>query len=559
MTTVNDPAGPHSLPERHPWLALAACLVAGALVSVCVGQDASWDLKNYHLYNAWAWWHDRSGVDLAPAGLQSFFNPILDLPYAALALGPLRHWPRILAALQGLYAGAVIYLVWAIVAVSARCRGARMDRADAGAFLVGISGAALGSQVGTTSNEMQVALLVLAAVLVALKGIAAAPEDRSRRWRRVILAGALAGLAAGLKPTAIVYVPALGLAVALAPGLRRGAVPALLAMVAAGIAFVVAYGAWGWHLWRLTGNPIFPLFNDVFHSPWTAAVAATDGRFRPHEAAQWVFYPFWWAFKASYVVTEVRMRDPRFAFAFLALLILAARHLWRQPAALAEAPAAERQSNRLLLVFTITAYAAWLALFAIYRYAIAIEALTGWVIMLALRTLLAARDGRPPGRGFTVAVVIVTLLLVAGTRYPRWGRTAYADRVFDVATPVLPPHSLVIFVGQPGAYLAPFLDGKDTRFMSVTALTARSRGHVLWARSHDLIGNHVGPRFVVLRDDPQSLKDRATLHALIPGAHILSRQCHRLDGAFEHSRRGRDRSVGLRLCPLALAAPQTAR
>lgn len=86
------------------------------------GQDACWDLKNYHLYNAWAWLHGRPTTDLAPAGLQSYFSPYLDLPYAWLALGPLKHWPRVLTAVQGLYTGLAFYMVWAIVAVTARCR-----------------------------------------------------------------------------------------------------------------------------------------------------------------------------------------------------------------------------------------------------------------------------------------------------------------------------------------------------------------------------------------------------------------------------------------------------
>ena len=65
------------------------CLAAGAIVSVLLGQDANWDLRNYHLYNPFALLNSRTGIDLMPAGLQSTFNPLLDVPYYVLAMGPL--------------------------------------------------------------------------------------------------------------------------------------------------------------------------------------------------------------------------------------------------------------------------------------------------------------------------------------------------------------------------------------------------------------------------------------------------------------------------------------
>ena len=55
-----------------------------ALVSLLRGQDTNWDLRNYHLHNAWALIEGRVGVDLAPAQMQSYFAPLLDVPYFLL-------------------------------------------------------------------------------------------------------------------------------------------------------------------------------------------------------------------------------------------------------------------------------------------------------------------------------------------------------------------------------------------------------------------------------------------------------------------------------------------
>jgi hypothetical protein len=68
---------------RQSWQARACWLLPllAGFLAVAKGQDGNWDLRNYHLYNPWAWLNDRLTTDLAPAGLQSYFNPLIDLPY----------------------------------------------------------------------------------------------------------------------------------------------------------------------------------------------------------------------------------------------------------------------------------------------------------------------------------------------------------------------------------------------------------------------------------------------------------------------------------------------
>ena len=69
--------------------------------------------------------------------------------------------------------------------------------------------------------------------------------------------------------------------------------------------FVAAYGWWGWQLYELTGNPIFPLFNQVFHSAWVPALGGTDRQYLPRDLGQWLFYPLYWLGKNQHIVTEV--------------------------------------------------------------------------------------------------------------------------------------------------------------------------------------------------------------------------------------------------------------
>ena len=71
--------------------ALAAGALLGAGCALALGQDSGHDLRNYHWYNPWALLNGRLSIDLAPAQLQTYFNPSLDLLYYGLIQGPVSY------------------------------------------------------------------------------------------------------------------------------------------------------------------------------------------------------------------------------------------------------------------------------------------------------------------------------------------------------------------------------------------------------------------------------------------------------------------------------------
>src|ERR1700734_3631580 len=81
----------HFLPPkdyRARFLAVAImCLApfAFGMLAVALGQDANWDLRNYHWYNAYAFLNGRDGFDLLPSQTPYFYNPALDVPFYLLA------------------------------------------------------------------------------------------------------------------------------------------------------------------------------------------------------------------------------------------------------------------------------------------------------------------------------------------------------------------------------------------------------------------------------------------------------------------------------------------
>ncbi len=520
--------------------ALLACLSFGALLSVLRGQDANWDLKNYHLYNAWAWLHGRLALDLAPAGLQSFFNPLLDVPYFLLGTGPLQHWPRLLAGVQGLWYGGLVFMLFRVAIRLAGLRGRTFGWADVWAVLIGVTGTMTVSQTGSSFNELPLALFTLSSLYVLLP--LCADASLSRPWRRALLAGLLSGLAAGLKPTAVVYAPALALGLLLALGMRReGWRLATLFGVGALAGFVLAYGWWGWQLYELTGNPIFPLFNQVFHSAWAPAVGGTDRQYLPRDLGQWLFYPLYWLGKNQHIVTEVNFADARYALVGLSTLaLLTLPWLLRRGRPL-------DRSIRLLLVFVATAYVLWLCLFSILRYAVPLELLSGLLLLAALQ-LFAPADAAP--RRWLVWAMAGAFLLLAGfSRYPGWGHVPYADVAFDVRPPAVERGSLVLVVGQPDAYVIPFLpQAQDNRYIGLSWFTRSALGFRFDTLVRERIAAHAGAVYALLRDDAG--EDLPLLQRYLPGARMAD--CTPVQSGLEQRRNGKEASGNLRICRLMI-------
>src|SRR5690606_17227740 len=128
-----------------------------ALLALLRGQDMNWDLRNYHLHNAWAWLQGRVGLDLAPAQMQSYFAPWLDLPYYLLALhAPAPLAGLLLGLLHGLAFLPAAWVAWRMLEGDAR-RGWLAPLLA----LSGLAGAAFLAELGNTMGDASTAPLVL--------------------------------------------------------------------------------------------------------------------------------------------------------------------------------------------------------------------------------------------------------------------------------------------------------------------------------------------------------------------------------------------------------------
>jgi hypothetical protein len=424
---------------RHAWLPL--CIAAG-LLSVALGQDACWDLQNYHYYNAFALLHRARWHDIDIAQIQSFLNPVLDLPLYALTV-VFAHAPRAVAFCMGLPFGVLAFFA-ARIALRLFGSGAAGYWSAAIAVIFGLSGSATFSQIGLSTNEVLVAALVIAGFDFLLRAVAGPGAGV------LALAGLLTGLAVGGKLTAAPY--AIALAAALLAGLPVRRIPAgLVTLGLAGASGVALTGGfWMAHLTLLYGNPVFPFDNQIFQSPFAGPWGYTDTRFLPRSHIQALFYPFWWLRPNVMLVTESAFADPRFAAVFcaamLACLVGAARRRLPGP------------GWRAVIVFWFVAYIFWEKLFSIYRYTIPLEIIGGMLVVGALRAALPERAGN-------IGAALVTAAICLGTVYPSWGRIAFQDRAVPVTMPPIAVGTLVVSSNSDAVSFAAALAPKDVTFV----------------------------------------------------------------------------------------------
>ena len=96
-------------------------------------------------------------------------------------------------------------------------------------------------------------------------------------------------------------------------------------------------------------------------------------------------------------MSEAGFRDWRLAALLVLSLAAAVRWSWRRPLGAGAAPSPDIGTTnawRLVAVFTLASYLAWLKLFAIYRYLVPLEMLSAPLIVACVLYLVPGRNVR---------------------------------------------------------------------------------------------------------------------------------------------------------------------
>jgi hypothetical protein len=465
----------------HGFLAFAVIATSIATTVVVLigsalarGQDWSFDSHSYHTVYAYATLFERSRVGLKPLSLGAYFNPLLDLPlgWGVRHLGP-RTVSAGLAFVQSIALISAGLLPWRVLTgtlVPSRKAGGdrRVDEVVLWTFVYAFAvivafGAAGRVQLGATFGDMT-------SVVPAMFGMhVLVAWGRHPRDRQLIWAGALFGLAGGLKYTngpalvgGLLFVATATIVSSPAGSRARAVVRAAMRYVTGtAVGFGAAGGPWCISLWVRFGNPLFPFGGERLNP----AMRTVDGEyvdlgahaFPMRSATEYVALPLRLLVRGT-SITEFPMRDIRILVAFLSAIACIAIAVLRRPP-VRETPLDDDDESAQVraIAFAVSGawvggYISWAYLFGNGRYVEFLELLTPTIIVAAFayfRTKTHRSSLRQTRTIAAAAALLGAVAMVATplTVSPSWPRVPFASRWYDLDVSSLPAlHDAMVIV-----------------------------------------------------------------------------------------------------------------
>lgn len=461
-------------------------------LSFLQGKDLNWDLLNYHFYAPYALLNWRFNQDFLAASVQSYLNPLLDLPFFVLARSGAADW----VVSSGMCAiHAVNLLLLRRIACSVLIP--REGSSTGSGFWVELAVVAGGaaplflSQIGSSLVDVLWSIPCLAAVSLWLQS---APAHR--RLKDSFLIGLLSGVAVGLKMTAGYFALGLFLTEMLMLAWtrsRRNAHVLALHVLGGVLGVALSYGWWGWVLWSYYGSPVFPFFNDVVGAPGFPHEPLLNARFQPTGVWQILRFPVDVLLADKNPYFEKSVPDVR----FLLVMVLGAlalmkwvkhRHEHVQGLGRLLKPGAQ-----LLLLISIY-YVIWLKGSANGRYAMPLLLLIG----VALVWLCFHVFEGPRLRIYAlISVMLAQGGLTAFGDDLRWhGKSAWHGKAVEVVeaangSVLASPHTFLSLGTQTYAVTAAFAH-TDSRFINLVGQKTAEPGGAQWRRLEPLLSEAGG-------------------------------------------------------------------
>ncbi len=426
---------------------LSLCIFGAALFVVLLGKDTSWDFRNYHWYNPYALLNDRLLLDVAVAHHASYYNPLIDIPFYLLAKNTTSWFAlAVLGAVQGLNAVPLYVMARQSLRLPERRLGAML------LTILGITGGLSLSLLGTSyyDNVLSIFWLSSLCLLVLYR--------HDLRQGPLIncavisfIAGALAGSAMGLKLPAAPFAFAFGVSVLLMGGAWSVSLVRIAAGAVGGVfGFLLCAGFWMETMHAFSGNPLFPYFNEIFESPLALASSYRDTRFLPEGFWAALLLPLHFTLNWS-VSDDLPFRDMRILCAYIGMGIAAICFALRRRA---DEPFVSPSAMRVLFIFAISGYLAWISIFAIYRYIVGLEMLAPLLTCAAVGLLPLDRRRR------LIILGTAFLCMLIYTRSDFMERAPLGDPYVQANMPSFaqPKKTLILMTGTtPMGYLAPLI------------------------------------------------------------------------------------------------------
>ena len=485
-------------PSSHPLFWAIIYFIALGIISVILGQDVSWDLRNYHFYNPYMLLTGRFKYDVLPAQIQTFFNPLIDVPFF-VAVYYLKLPPIVVGFLMGGFHGLNQWLVHLITyhsldKVSERYR----ITLSIAAAITSIFGAAYISELGTSIGDNTTSVFVLGGLFFIVSSLG---KNLPIPTKNILLAGFLLGLATGFKLTNALYSISFVVAINFLPNSwsekLRNLILSILSMT---VGFSLTAGYWIILMWTKFANPLFPFYNKIFQSPYIETDYNFKGiQYLPKDIWQWLFYPVYFIQRQT-LVSEVPFQDSRLAITYLLIILLIVVIIFRAISKRnlsSEPDLTHGAVLGFLLPFYLTAYSIWLVGFSIYRYLMPLELISPILIILIIAYLYPRR------KPLLIINLLIFSLIVTTVKPMDWWRMGWSDNYFGIDSQALKPYenSTIVIWGDEGtSFIVPYFPA-STRFVRLKGNTGVSEGTLMRKNAETFIANTPLESLYILQTD----------------------------------------------------------
>ncbi len=433
---------------------LAFFLIGAGLLSVWLEQEVISDFLMYHYYNGYAFLNDRLTVDIAPAKIATYYNPLLDVILYLLD-NAFSKKPYLF--IMGLPAGLALFIVYKIADLFFTDKKVIWISAS---LLISLTGFAFFRQIGTCTHEITLTCFILGAIYILLK------TPKKSVW--YFIAGALLGAAAGFKLTAALYCVSTGITLILFYKTLEKPKTFIGLFVLGGLAgFLAVDGFWMWTLWKNFQNPFFPFWNKIFKSPYFFDANYVDDLHLSYDWNKLLFLPFLIFYENTFdqhlsvskqLVANIPFSDARWMIGFFLLIVFSVR-LWSR---------SFRQSvsgtTFFVTVFMLLSYLIWLFSSQNIRFVIPVEMLFGPVFLKGLSSCPYPKNFFKEIMAGSAVLILFMILIMTPFFSERWG--SYY-RAFLPETALIPPKTLILTTGSHISYYAvKFLERTDGRIIN---------------------------------------------------------------------------------------------
>jgi hypothetical protein len=435
-----------------------ACVALALACNYVLGKDMAWDTLNYHLYLGFSALNDRFGQDYFAAGPLAYLNPYAYIPFYAMVSAGL---PALV--ICSIFAAAHSIILWISFELGIAVCPSKDDRtrvfAGSCALALAFMNPILMQQIGSCFADITTAELALGGWLL-LAGAVRVP-----RTSRVIYAGLILGAASALKlSNALSAISAFAMFAMLPLSWRGRMRHGFLYGISLGAGFVVVAAPWSYRLEKIFGNPMFPMFNNIFRSPeFPTESTGTAYRFIPESIGDALWRPFAMIDPVPMVHEELSAPDPRYAILIALVVLLVLRWGWARLRQ-ASPPSSNPHLNESTRVLAALAcgltlnWILWLHVSGNSRYVLSMACVAAAVIVGMLFRLF---ESRPRIRNYILAIIFATqaVQLYMGAEY-RWNGVPWGGQWFDISIPgklKTEPNLYLTLGTQSNSFLAPFL------------------------------------------------------------------------------------------------------